>query len=145
MGKECFETKYAFLINGSISFSFPGITPPQKPQFVCNFPLLACSFLSNADTVVVTGDELRGMSTNVVTPPAIAAFVAVSNPSHSVRPGSFICTCGSTMPGIITWSPKSITVHPTSGILKVTSSILPLVIITAAFLTPSEVLPCYYE
>jgi hypothetical protein len=32
---------------------------------------------------------LSGMSRIVVTPPAAAARVAVSNPSHSVRPGSF--------------------------------------------------------
>ena len=31
---------------------------------------------------------LSGMSTRSVTPPTAAAFVADSNPSHSVRPGS---------------------------------------------------------
>lgn len=31
----------------------------------------------------------NGISTMVVNPPAAAAFVAVSKPSHSVRPGSF--------------------------------------------------------
>lgn len=32
----------------------------------------------------------NGMSTIVENPPTAAAFVAVSNPSHTVRPGSFI-------------------------------------------------------
>jgi hypothetical protein len=48
-----------------------------------------------------------GMSTIVVMPPAAAARVAVSKPSHSVRPGSFTWTCVSTMPGEMTRSPKS--------------------------------------
>ena len=39
---------------------------------------------SSAATVVVAGIELSGMSRIVVTPPAAAARVAVSNPSHSV-------------------------------------------------------------
>jgi len=42
------------------------------------------------------------MSTIVVMPPAAAARVAVSKPSHSVRPGSLTCTCVSTRPGEIT-------------------------------------------
>src|SRR5712692_3811724 len=42
------------------------------------------------------------MSTIVVTPPAAAARVAVSKPSHSVRPGSLTWTCVSTMPGEMT-------------------------------------------
>ena len=50
------------------------------------------------------------MSTIVVTPPAAAACVAVSNPSHSVRPGSFTCTCESTTPGMSVSSPKSVDV-----------------------------------
>ena len=37
----------------------------------------------------------------VVTPPAAAARVAVEKPSHSVRPGSLMCTCESTSPGRI--------------------------------------------
>ena len=45
------------------------------------------------------------MSTIVVTPPAAAARVAVSKPSHSVRPGSLTCTCVSTRPGETTRSP----------------------------------------
>ena len=59
-------------------------------------------------TVVVAGTLLSGMSTIVVTPPAAAARVAVSNPSHSVRPGSLTWTCVSTMPGEMTRSPKSV-------------------------------------
>ncbi|CAB4816592.1 unannotated protein [freshwater metagenome] len=45
---------------------------------------------------------LSGISITVVTPPAAAALVAVANPSHGVRPGSFICTCVSTTPGMRT-------------------------------------------
>ena len=54
--------------------------------------------------VVVAGTLLSGMSTSVVTPPAAAARVAVSKPSHSVRPGSLMCTCVSTTPGDTTRS-----------------------------------------
>src|SRR5688572_4429887 len=49
-----------------------------------------------------------GMSINVVTPPAAAARVAVSKPSQSVRPGSLICTCVSTRPGMTIAVPASI-------------------------------------
>jgi hypothetical protein len=52
---------------------------------------------------------LSGISTIVVTPPAAAARVAVANPSHAVRPGSFTCTWVSTTPGITTSSPTSTT------------------------------------
>src|SRR5205809_1247409 len=47
------------------------------------------------------------MSTMVVTPPAAAARVAVTKPSHWVRPGSFTWTCVSTTPGSTTASPRS--------------------------------------
>ena len=53
------------------------------------------------------------MSTSVVTPPAAAARVAVSKPSHSVRPGSLTCTWVSTMPGETTRSPR--VEHPGAG------------------------------
>ena len=52
--------------------------------------------------VVVTGRQLSGMSTSVVTPPAAAARVAVSKPSQSVRPGSLMWTWQSTRPGATT-------------------------------------------
>ena len=42
---------------------------------------------------------LSGMSTIVVTPPAAAARVALSKPSHSVRPGSLTWTWVSHEPG----------------------------------------------
>ena len=79
-----------FSINGCISFSLPGITPPQKPQFVCNLFFATANFSSKAFTVVVTGEEFNGISTNIVIPPDSAALVAVSNPSQSVLPGSFM-------------------------------------------------------
>jgi hypothetical protein len=42
--------------------------------------------LSALPTVVVTGVAFSGISIMVVVPPAAAALVAVSKPSHSVRP-----------------------------------------------------------
>ena len=45
------------------------------------------------------GVEFSGMSTAQVTPPTASAAVPVAMPSHSVRPGSLRCTCGSTPPG----------------------------------------------
>ena len=54
---------------------------------------------ASAATVVVGGMLFSGMSRIVVTPPAAAARVAVSNPSHSVRPGSLTWTWVSTTPG----------------------------------------------
>ena len=62
--------------------------------------------LQGAD-VVVAGTLLSGMSTIVVTPPAAAAGDAVSNPSHSVRPGSLTWTCVSTRPGMRRRLPRS--------------------------------------
>jgi PAS domain-containing protein len=44
--------------------------------------------------------------------PAAEARVAVSNPSHVVRPGSLMGTCVSTRPGMITMAPASINVAP---------------------------------
>src|SRR5438093_10348648 len=55
------------------------------------------------------------MSTIVVTPPAAAALVAVSKPSHSVRPGSLTWTCESTIPGDTTRSPASTTSPASTG------------------------------
>ena len=63
--------------------------------------------------VTVAGMLFSGMSTIVVTPPAAAAAVAVANPSHSVRPGSFTCTWLSTSPGSST--SVSATVTASSG------------------------------
>ena len=68
--------------------AFDGTTPPQKNVSTQTFPLAASLFDASASGVVVTGRPLRGMSPIVVTPPAAAARVAVSNPSHLVRPGS---------------------------------------------------------
>jgi hypothetical protein len=70
-------------------------------------PAIARTFARSASASLVAGIELSGMSTIVVTPPAAAAAVAVANPSHSVRPGSFTCTCVSTTPGSNATSPSS--------------------------------------
>src|SRR5215472_10968381 len=48
------------------------------------------------------------MSTRVVMPPAAAARVAVAKPSHSVLPGSHMCTWESTRPGISTTSSSNL-------------------------------------
>ena len=79
---------------------FVSSTPPQKPSCVCALCSAHACLTCNASTDRVGGFELSGMSSTVVTPPAAAARVAQSKPSHSVRPGSLICTCVSTMPGI---------------------------------------------
>src|SRR5438445_656160 len=78
-----------------------------------------------------------GMSTMVVTPPAAAARVAVSNPSHSVRPGSFTWTCVSTTPGSTARVPTS-RYRAASGAspCALTDVITPPVIATAAGTTP---------
>jgi hypothetical protein len=101
----------AFQSAGSSS-EFPGTTPPQNPASTQSFPAAAASFSRNAAAEVVAGMLFRGISINVVTPPAAAARVAVENPSQSARPGSLICTCVSTTPGITTKSPASCTVAP---------------------------------
>ena len=62
------------------------------------------SLRSNDAPSTVGGEAFSGMSKKHVPPPAAKAAVPVSNPSHSARPGSLKCTCGSTTPGK-TWSP----------------------------------------
>src|SRR5229473_7463153 len=69
-------------------------------------PCAAVRFCSSATTVTVEGMLSSGMSTSVVIPPAAADFVAVSKPSNSV-PGSEMCACVSTRPGISTVSPST--------------------------------------
>ena len=49
--------------------------------------MLGTRFVASAAAVVVAGMQLSGMSRIVVIPPAAAARVALSNPSHAVRPG----------------------------------------------------------
>ena len=93
--------------SGASSARFPGTAPPQNATSTAHCPAAAASFSRNAATETVTGTEFSGMSQIVVTPPASAARVAVANPSHSVRPGSFTCTCVSTSPGSRASSPRS--------------------------------------
>ena len=92
--------------SASRSPALPGTTPPQHATSTCA-SRAANRLASNAQSVVVAGTLLSGMSTIVVMPPAAAALVAVSKPSHSVRPGSFTCTWVSTRPGMTTRSPTS--------------------------------------
>src|SRR6476659_3267717 len=89
--------------------ALPGTAPPQNPTSTKERPFAAgiLAFIASAD--VVGGTLFRGMSKMVVTPPAAAARVADSNPSHSVRPCSFTWTCVSTRPGRRTESPSSTT------------------------------------
>ena len=93
--------------NSSKSSILCGTTPPQKPQSTQSLSLTAANFSSKAVLVIVTGIQFNGISTKVVIPPAAAAWVAVLKPSHSVRPGSLICTCESTKPGINILLPRS--------------------------------------
>ena len=93
--------------SGPICLALPGTAPAQNATSTAHFPVAAATFTANASTLVVTGEEFSGMSQMVVTPPASAARVALANPSHSVRPGSFTCTCESTRPGSSGRSPKS--------------------------------------
>ena len=79
----------------------PSTSPPQNPKSTPRFPLAAARFARNPSTLVVAGIEFNGISISVVYPPATAARDAVSKPSHSVRPGSLICTCVSISPGKI--------------------------------------------
>ena len=88
---------------------------PERDVDVDACSRAAARLASSAATVVVGGIELSGMSTSVVTPPAAAARVAVAKPSHSVRPGSLMCTWLSTSPGISTWSSAMSTVVSATG------------------------------
>ena len=150
--RNALNPKTPFSINPSSSFSLPGTTPPQNPQWAFSFVPIAIggksgkklneerNFSSKAFEVVVTGVEFNGMSTNVVMPPAIAALVAVSKPSQSVLPGSLICTCGSVTPGISTLLPTSITGKSPVGNSGSTSVMIPFLISTAAFFIPAGVM-----
>ena len=83
----------------SSSPTLPGTAPPQNPTSMCACATAHSRLRCRPATVVVAGMLLSGMSITVVTPPAAAARVPVSKPSHSVRPGSLMCTCVSTSPG----------------------------------------------
>ena len=87
--------------------ALPGTTPPANATSTHTRPSAAAAFVSSAASDVVAGMLLSGMSISVVTPPAAAARVAVSNPSHSERPGSSMWTCVSTSPGSTARSPTS--------------------------------------
>ena len=89
---------------GRRSAALPGTAPPQNATSTASWPAAAACLARSAGTVTVGGMLFSGMSTIVVTPPAAAAAVAVANPSHSVRPGSFTCTWLSTSPGSSTSS-----------------------------------------
>ncbi len=77
----------------------PGTIPPQNPRSTASASRAAACFTRSDATSIVGGMEFSGMSTRVVTPPSAAARVAVAKPSHSVRPGSLMCTWVSTFPG----------------------------------------------
>ena len=94
--------------SGRRSATLPGTAPPQNATSTASWPAAAACLARSAGTVTVGGMLFSGMSTIVVTPPAAAAAVAVANPSHSVRPGSFTCTWLSTSPGSSTSSPARV-------------------------------------
>ena len=116
------------------------MAPPQNPKSTSAVPPAASALARSPLAVVVTGTLFRGMSTIVVTPPAAAARVAVWNPSHSVRPGSFTWTWVSTTPAITTEFPTS-SRWRASGARPGASRavIVPSVIASAAGATPSSV------
>ncbi|MBK6404685.1 MAG: hypothetical protein IPF66_06405 [Holophagales bacterium] len=58
------------------------------------------------EAVVTGGSDVQGMSTTVVTPPAAAARVPVSNVSRCVNPGSSKWTCPSIAPGSTSRPPR---------------------------------------
>ncbi len=64
-------------------------------QGICEHRAWSQLFIGNKESFQYL---LRGMLAMVVTPPAAAARVAVQKPSHSVRPGSLMCTWLSTIP-----------------------------------------------
>src|ERR1700689_4090285 len=99
---------------GSSASWFPGTAPPQNATSTQHFPAAAARLSASAATDTVGGSEFSGMSPPVVTPPAAAARVAVTNPSHSARPGSLTCTWVSTRPGSSARSPRS-TSRPASS------------------------------
>ncbi|AOW28069.1 conserved hypothetical protein [Candida albicans WO-1] len=100
--KNALNPRTPIRINGFKSYKLSGINPPQNPTSTHVWPLAALIFKLKLATVVVGGMAFNGISITVVTPPDAAALVPVSNPSHSVLPGSFKWTCASTSPGIIT-------------------------------------------
>jgi hypothetical protein len=107
--QEALEPEHARLVQRAQLRDVARDGPPQKPTSTHVSPSAALRLTSSAATSTVGGMLLSGMSTMVVTPPDAAALVAVSNPSHSVRPGSLTCTCESTRPGSSTSSVSSST------------------------------------
>src|SRR2546428_11657128 len=77
------------------------------------------------------------MSAIVVTPPRAAPRVAATQPSHSVRPGSFTWTCASTTPGMTTRPRASIVSRASSVPGATTRRIPPSRTMTSASRTPS--------
>ncbi len=73
--------------SGSRSSRLSGTAPPQNPTSTASLSCASACFAFRSARVVVGGTEFSGMSTSVVTPPRAAAWVPVTNPSHSVRPG----------------------------------------------------------
>ena len=74
-------------------------SPPHSAKSAIDDASSAARFASTASAVTVHGVELSGMSKNSVPPPAASAWLPVSAPSHSVRPGSLKWRCASMSPG----------------------------------------------
>ena len=127
--------------SGRRSATLPGTAPPQNPTSTHVWPSAVLRLTSRAATSTVGGMLLSGMSTIVVTPPAAAALVADSKPSHSVRPGSLTCTWESTIPGSSTSSEPSSTTaaarSPRSDPGASTATICPSLTATSAPRSPS--------
>ena len=116
--------------------------PPQKPTSIEHLPVAAAFLIARDSTFTVGGMLLSGISITVVIPPAAAALVADSKPSHSVRPGSLICTCESTRPGIR--APEMVTSSAacTTSLKPTIFTIFPALTHTAAGLPPISVMTC---
>src|SRR5712664_1304701 len=87
VNQKALEAGYASGSEGNNLLEIFGNQPcPCCPIHVA----LALRFTARASGEVVAGTQFKGMSTNIVYPPAAAARVAMRKPSHSVLPGSLM-------------------------------------------------------
>ena len=121
----------------SSTISLVGISPapPMNAKSTRLFLLAIAFFCSKASTVTVAGCVL-GISTTVVTPPAVAALVPDSKFSLSGNPGSRRCTCMSIIPGRTSLPEASMTLSALGSPDLMIPAIFPLSIINEASIKP---------